>query len=47
MGASDIYTSCRYNGSSTRISAARTTPGTGSITNNGNSIIAIKTDIYD
>ncbi|QBQ81502.1 membrane associated protein [Escherichia phage vB_EcoS_G29-2] len=47
MGASDIYTSCRYDGSSTRIGAARTTPGTGSITNNGNSIIAIRTDIYD
>lgn len=44
------YTGARFNGSTTRISAASGNNATGSVvgyTNNGNAITAIKTDIYD
>lgn len=43
-------TCCRYNGSTTRINAGTTSNDTGSMVgniNNGNGIIAIKTDNYD
>lgn len=46
-GASDIYASCRFTGSTTRINAGRTTPGTGNTINNGNVVIAINTASYD
>lgn len=48
--AATAYTGCRYNGSTSRISAASSSNASGSVvgnTNNGNAIIAIKTDAYD
>lgn len=48
--AATAYTGCRFNGSSSRISAASSSNASGSVvgnTNNGNTIIAIKTDAYD
>lgn len=48
--AAIAYTGCRYNGSTSRISAASSSNASGSVvgnTNNGNAIIAIKTDAYD
>lgn len=48
--AATAYTGCRFNGSTSRISAASSSNASGSVvgsTNNGNAIIAIKTDAYD
>ncbi|SEL41364.1 hypothetical protein SAMN04487787_110157 [Kosakonia sacchari] len=48
--AATAYTGCRFNGSTSRISAASSSNASGSVvgnTNNGNAIIAIKTDSYD
>ncbi|ANI82423.1 MULTISPECIES: hypothetical protein [Kosakonia] len=48
--AATAYTGCRFNGSTSRISAASSSNASGSVvgsTNNGNAIIAIKTDPYD
>lgn len=48
--AATAYTGCRFNGSTSRISAASSSNASGSVvgnTNNGNAIIAIKTDDYD
>ncbi|MCL6745134.1 hypothetical protein [Kosakonia sp. R1.Fl] len=48
--AATAYTGCRFNGTTSRISAASNSNASGSVvgsTNNGNAIIAIKTEAYD